>query len=388
VKPTLRRRWTLRARLTVVFGLLFFLAGAVVLGVTYLLVRQTLDTQTPSTGIDKEALLAKQSGGDVAAALATATEEQRQLEAKYRKYQDSVLASLLQKGSLALAGAGVIAVGGAWVLSGRMLRPIGTITETARRVAERNLHERIALGGPRDEVRELADTFDEMLERLDRSFDGQRRFVGNASHELKTPIAINRTMIEVALDRPDAPAQLRALGENLLAVNARHERLIDGLLTLARSEQALATRAEVDLAAIAAHVLDETDHGTVTVERDLAPVPVIGDAVLLERLVQNLVSNGVRYNVDGGRLRVRTEARDGLATLTVANSGPVIAPYEVPGLFEPFQRLTNRVGSAKGTGLGLSIVRSVARVHGGDVMAEAAAGGGLVVRVTLPHGKD
>jgi signal transduction histidine kinase len=380
----MRRRWTLRTRLTVVFGLLFFLAGAVVLGVTYLLVRETLDAQTPSAAIDKAAILAKQSGGDYAAALATAAEEQRQVESKYHSYRDSVLASLVQKGSLALIGAGAVAVGGAWVLSGRMLRPLGTITETARRVADRSLHERIALGGPRDEVRELADTFDEMLERLDRSFDGQRRFVGNASHELKTPIAINRTLIEVALERPDAPVQLRQLGENLLAVNARHERLVDGLLTLARSEQTLTTRAEVDLAVIAAHVLDETDRGTVSVERDLVPVPVKGDAVLLERLVQNLVLNGVRYNVDGGWLRVRTEARDGVATLTVANSGPVIAPYEVPGLFEPFQRLTNRVGSAKGTGLGLSIVRSVARAHGGDVTAEAASGGGLVVRVTLP----
>jgi signal transduction histidine kinase len=212
--------------------------------------------------------------------------------------------------------------------------------------------------------------------------------VGNASHELKTPIAINRTMIEVALERPDAPEPLRALGENLLAVNARHERLIDGLLTLARSEQTLATRAEIDLAAIAAHVLDETDHGTVTVQRDLAPVPVMGDPVLLERLMQNLVSNGVRYNVGGGWLRVRTETLAGTAVLTVTNSGPVIAPYEVPGLFEPFQRLTNRVGSAKGTGLGLSIVRSVARAHGGDVTAEAAPAGGLVVRVTLPRTKD
>jgi signal transduction histidine kinase len=375
-------------RLTVVFGLLFFAAGAAVLGVTYLLVRQTLDAQSPSIGFDKEALLAKESGGDVTAALAAAAAEQRLMEQKYRTYRDSVLASLLQKGSLALAGAGIAAVGGAWLLSGRMLRPLGTITATARRVADRNLHERIALGGPRDEVRELADTFDEMLERLDRSFDGQRRFVGNASHELRTPIAINRTMIEVALERPDAPAQLRALGENLLAVNARHERLIDGLLTLARSEQTLTDRVSVDLAEVVAHVLDEVDAGDLTVQRDLAPVPVMGDVVLLEQLVRNLVVNAVRYNTTGGWVRVATEVTGDRAGLTVTNSGPVIASYEVPGLFEPFRRLVSRVGSAKGTGLGLSIVRSVAHAHGGDVTAEAAPTGGLVVRVTLPVAKN
>src|SRR5262249_29510794 len=153
-----------------------------------------------------------------------------------------------------------------------------------------NLHERIALGGPRDEIRELADTFDEMLERLDRSFDGQNRFVANASHELKTPLAINRTLIEVAMARPGAPAALCQLGETLLEVNARHERLVDGLLTLARADETLTERTEVDLAEIAARVADQAeDRGDVCVQRQLGRARVTGDPLLLERLVSNLV---------------------------------------------------------------------------------------------------
>jgi signal transduction histidine kinase len=291
---------------------------------------------------------------------------------------------LVQWGALALGGVAVAGVWMGWIAAGRTLRPIARITETARRVADRSLHERIALGGPRDELRELADTFDDMLERLDRSFDGQRRFVANASHELRTPLAINRTLLEVAMGQPDAPQQLRQLGTTLLEVNARHERLIDGLLTMARSEQAVVDPVPVDLIDVAGNVLDQTRAPGVEMRSELLPAPTVGDPVLLERLAQNLVDNAMRYNVSGGWVHVCCTREGARSRLTVINTGPVVRAYEVPGLFEPFRRLTDRVGSARGTGLGLSIVRSVARAHGGDVYATPRDGGGLVVQVTLP----
>jgi signal transduction histidine kinase len=251
--------------------------------------------------------------------------------------------------------------------------------------ADRGLHERIALAGPRDEIRELADTFDDMLERLDRSFDGQRRFVANASHELRTPLAINRALVEVAVTRANASPDTRQLGETLLAVNARHERLIDGLLTLADSETEVTDRSGVDLRDVAAHVLDQSAVDGFTVRRDLAPAPTHGDPVLLERLAQNLVENAVRHNVPSGWLSVASTIREGWAELTVANSGPVVAPYDIDTIFEPFRRLGgDRVGSERGVGLGLSIVRAVARAHGGEVTAVPRDGGGLVVTVRLP----
>jgi signal transduction histidine kinase len=298
--------------------------------------------------------------------------------------RDQTLGSLVRRGTLALGGVAVAGVWLGWLAAGRTLRPLKQITGTARRVADRSLHERIALGGPRDELRELADTFDDMLERLDRSFDGQRRFVANASHELRTPLAINRTLLEVAMGQPDAPPQLRQLGTTLLEVNARHERLIDGLLTMARSEQAVVDPVPVDLADVAGNVLDQTRAPGVEMRHELLPAPTSGDPVLLERLTQNLVDNAVRYNATGGWVQVTCTHEGASTRLSVTNTGPVVRAYEVPGLFEPFRRLSDRVGSARGTGLGLSIVRSVARAHGGEVQATPRDGGGLVVQVTLP----
>jgi signal transduction histidine kinase len=265
------------------------------------------------------------------------------------------------------------------------------MTETARRIADapaadRVLRERIALDGPHDEIKSLADTFDVMLERLDHSFDGQRRFVANASHELRTPLALNRTLLEVALDAETASPEVRQLGTTLLAINARHERLIDGLLLLARSERETANGAFVDLADIVAHVTAQVPQGPVTVRVEPGEAPTTGNPVLLERLVQNLVENGLRYNVpEDGWVAVMSDTRpDGTAVLVVSNTGPVVPSYEIPSLFEPFRRLGTDRLSSSGAGLGLSIVQSVARSHGGDVHAEPRNAGGLVVTVTLP----
>jgi signal transduction histidine kinase len=390
------RRLTIRMRLTVLYGGLFLLAGVTLLGVTYLLVEQRLKTveskaamfvdspkQKLLTGTDG---LVKVNGGEPMT-IEKAAELLNQRQALLRQ---NTLNSLLTQGGVALVVVGVAAFGFGWLIAERALRPVPEITATARRVAagasgHRGLHERIGLSGPRDEIKELADTFDDMLERLDRSFDGQRRFVANASHELRTPLAINRALVEVAVTRPDASPDIRRLGDTLLAVNARNERLIDGLLMLADSETVVADPAPVDLRDVAVHVLDQCPTGELTVRRALSPAPTHGDPVLLERLVQNLVENAVRHNVPSGWLSVSSRTDAGRAEVTVTNTGPVVAPYDVGAIFEPFRRLgRDRVGSERGFGLGLSIVRAVARAHGGEVTAVPRDGGGLVVTVRLP----
>ncbi|WP_432981003.1 sensor histidine kinase [Dactylosporangium sp. CA-233914] len=364
----------IRVRLTVLYGVLFLLGGALLLGVTYLLVKQNIH-QRSSPAIELPAQIKVQLDGQQLELVHLL----QQLQERQKRIEQETLDSLVTQGSIALGLVTVVGVGVGWVVAERALRPVGQITETARRVAGGNLHERIALGGPRDEIKELADTFDSMLERLDQAFDGQRRFAANASHELRTPLTINRTLIEVALGRPDPPPEVVQLGETLLAVNARHERLIDGLLTLVASEQALTVHDRVDLADVARHVAGGRD-----LVADLRPAPVAGDPVLLERVVQNLVDNAVAYNVPDGKVWISTARTGNGSRLVVENTGPVIPAYEIPGLFEPFRRLRSRTGSARGTGLGLSIVRSVAVAHGGTADAEPRDGGGLRVTVTLP----
>jgi signal transduction histidine kinase len=274
-------------------------------------------------------------------------------------------------------------------MAGRVLSPLGRITRTARMVAGSELSRRIELDGPDDELKELADTFDEMLDRLDRAFDAQRRFVANASHELRTPLAINRTLLEVQLADPAAPPELVQLGRALLATNERSEQLVEGLLLLARSDNETLERKPVDLAEVASMAIDqvraEAQERGVELRGECGPVKVQGSGVLLERIALNLVQNAVRYNVPDGWVEVTTGTRPGQAVLVVANTGPVVPAYEVDNIFEPFRRLrTERTGSDKGVGLGLSIVRSVARAHGGGITAEPREGGGLVMRVTIP----
>jgi signal transduction histidine kinase len=385
------KNWTIRTRLTVLYGGLFLLGTAAVLGLTYVLVQHSLESRLTggqlqiSNGAGTAGATSGEPNQTVTfnGKLVSPEQANSMINNQNHQFRDDTLKSLLTQGGIALGGVGVAAVGFGWLMTDRVLRPLHKITDTARRVAGGNLRERIGLAGPRDEIKELADTFDSMLERLDRSFDSQRRFVSNASHELRTPLAINHTLLEVAMGRPDAPPQVVQLGETLLAVNARHERLIDGLLTLARSEQGVTERDPVDLAEITRFVFDQSDAGTVRLLSQLDPAPTAGEPILLERIVQNLVQNAIAYNVEGGWVSVTTATRGDTVRLTVSNTGPVVPGYEIPGLFEPFRRLQDRVVSSRGTGLGLSIVRSVARAHGGEVAAWPREGGGLVVRVTL-----
>jgi signal transduction histidine kinase len=384
-------RLTIRGRLTLIYGGLFLLAGVVLLGVTYVLVSQQMRGNVLVAGrVGPSELPVTPS--PLPPGAGPTVEFQTVARQVARDTRDSALQSLLTQGGIALGIVVVVAGGFGWLIAGRALQPLQRVTETARRIADapaadRGLHERIGLKGPDDEIKNLADTFDVMLARLDNSFDGQRRFIANASHELRTPLTLNRALLEVAVHRRGASPEVRQLGETLLEINARHERLIDGLLLLARSENTIAERSYVDLADVAEHVVAQVPAGPVTVRAQAAEAPTTGSSVLLERLVQNLVENGVRHNVaEGGWVRVTTGTRpDGSVVLVVSNTGPVVPRYEVPGLFEPFRRLgADRLATAPGAGLGLSIVRAVARAHGGDVHAEPRDGGGLVVTVTLP----
>ncbi|MFE6336361.1 sensor histidine kinase [Streptomyces sp. NPDC057798] len=406
----LPRRTSLRARLTLTYGGLFLVGGIVLLGVTYALLGQQLDgsgtkvvSRTDPTGLpgaspsgtprENRTVL---GGAPGVSAPPPGADLDRWMEEQRRHWRAEATTSLLTQGGIALGVAGCAAAAFGWVLAGRVLAPLRRVTDTARRIAgapaaDRGLHERIALRGPDDEVKDLADTFDTMVERLDRSFDGQRRFVANASHELRTPLTLGRALVEVAMHRSTASPDVRQLGEHLLEINARHERLISGLLLLARSEHEIAERLPVDLADVVAHVVDqgaaEADLAGIAVHDECAEAAVLGDALLLERLVHNLVENGVRHNTGhGGWVRVVSRAADeGRVALEVSNTGPPVPPYEVPRLFEPFRRLgADRVVTGKGAGLGLSIVRAIAHAHHGEVSAVPREGGGLTVTVTLP----
>lgn len=362
---------TVRLRLTLLYGGLFFAAGFMLLAVAYILVTNILE------GLPLEVRTTDPFGIS-----------QQEQQAIRQSFIDNAQHRLITQSAFALVGVGLIALALGWFVADRALGPLQKVTATARRLSESTLHERIALQGPEDEIKELADTFDAMLERLNEAFDAQRRFVGNASHELRTPLAINRTLLEVAVTDPGASEDLRTVGRTLLANNARHERLIEGLLLLARSERELTTRTAVDLSEVAAIVLKTAvreDRPDITVSTELTSGPTTGDPVLLEHLVSNLIDNAVRHNVDDGMVIVRTGVLQGWATCQVENTGPVVPAYEVQNLFEPFRRLnTDRIESAKGAGLGLSIVRSVATAHGGTVMATPRDGGGLIVTVRLP----
>ncbi|WP_066364582.1 sensor histidine kinase [Herbidospora mongoliensis] len=362
-------RVPVRVRLTLVYGGLFCAAALALVMINYIIVsnqlsrrvtiRLPLDDLPPLTG-DKQLFYFNKQVDD---------------------YHETVLGSLVQWSLLAavLVGLGGLMVG--WYVAKRALDPLQRVTETARRLSTDTLHRRISMAGPNDEIKDLADTFDSMLERLDNAFDGQRRFVANASHELRTPLAINRALLQVSMSDGLIPAALRPVRDELLASNSRQERLIEGLLTLALSERDLTGKEPGDLAELAHPSL--LAHG-LTLPRQF-PAPVVGDGVLLERMIRNLVDNAVAYNDDRAEVTVRTGNAAGHSYVSVENTGREIAPAQAARLFDPFIRLdADRTGSARGAGLGLSIVRAIARAHGGTAEARPRAGGGLIVTIRLP----
>jgi signal transduction histidine kinase len=303
--------------------------------------------------------------------------------------QAHTLNSLLVESGLALGFMTIASIGLGWWVAGRVLRPVHRITDAARRLSEQTLHDRINLGGPHDELKELADTFDAMLARLDRAFSSQRRFVANASHELRTPLATERVLIDEAMaNRGASTEELRAILEQLRLNSEDTERLIDALLLLARSERGVAQRSPIDLAQLAASVVEQASAEAVAagveVRTDLQPARVAGDPGLIERLAGNLVENAMRHNAPGGWVSVTTSQTAQHAELVVANSGRTLDPEAVPGLLEPFRRDTpDRSSNDGGFGLGLSIVAAITTAHAGDLDLAARPEGGLEVRVRL-----
>ena len=359
VAALLRLRPTLRTQLTLLYaGLLAVMGGALIIGLVPL-------RGTASVGIGPEA----------AAQQAALNSHIRELEII---------------GAIALPVVVLLAVVGGWLIAGRLLRPLRTITATARDISASNLNRRLDLGGRDDEFAVLGDTLDDLFGRLEASFESQRHFVANASHELRTPLTAERALLQVALADPDATAEaLRSACEQVLALGDQQERLIDGLLTLATSEGGIEQWEPFDLAAVAWHVVtarrEDAGRRGVHLETSLAAAPTAGDPRLAESLVANLLDNAIRHNCDGGRAEISTAAAGGQATLRVANTGPVIAPERLGRLFQPFGRAGGeRIRHTGGHGLGLAIVQAIARAHGATLTPQARPDGGLDIEVSFP----
>ena len=378
-------RRTARLRLTLLYGGLFLVCGVGLLAITYELVRTGAveDANVPDNTHHSFA-----PADRPAAKLAPRTRPGLP-SAVLQKRVD--LSHQLLWSAVALGIMAVIALGLGYYVAGRVLSPVRTITRTARAISARNLSERLALGGPDDEFKELGDTLDELLARLQAAFDAQQHFVANASHELRTPLSWERSLVEVALADPNPTIEsFRDMCDELLVANGQQQRLIEGLLTLASSESALEDREPVDLHQLAEQVLlsqrREIDHQGLDVHATIEPVTAMGDPRLIERLINNVVQNAVQHNLPGGRVEITTRNQDRHAVLSVANTGPVIPAKEMPRLFEPFQRLNgSRVGQDDGHGLGLAIVRAIATAHGATLAAHPRPGGGLTMKVTFPE---
>jgi signal transduction histidine kinase len=387
-----RHSTSLRLRLTLSYGAVFFALGFFLIAVSYVLVRQVL-VHNPGEFLDRVERHLGLSAAFLAQHMTAPSGGHETVGAFTRTVQDQVVSQLLHGltgvAFTALAVAAAVSVGLGWLIAGRMLRPLQEIAVAAQRASASTLHERIAMQGPDDELRKLADTFDAMLARLEAAFDAQRAFVADASHELRTPLAIMRTEVDVTLADPQATGDdLRRMADTVRAAIVRSEDVIDRLLVLAESERLVDTET-LDLGALAAEVIRRRTPAAeargLTFALALEPTPVEGDRALLERLIDNLVGNAVSYASPESLVRVDTDRRPDGAVLRIANSGEVVGPDELPHLFERFYRRgTSRGRDSGGSGLGLAIVAAVADVHGGSYAAQAPAEGGLVVTVTLP----
>ena len=372
--PALPRR-TVRLRLTLLYLALFIASTACLLAITYVLMARQLPglpgiRPAPSPSPGKGLYLVEQNA----------------------TLRSHILSTLLTLSGIGLGIMAVVSVVLGWLMAGRVLSPLRVITATARRASARNLHQRIAMTGPDDELKELGDTFDGLLGRLEASFRAQRQFVANASHELRTPLARQRTLLEVALrDQHATAGSLRAACERALAAGEQQERLIAAMLTLARGERGLDRFDPFDLAEIAedALVARGSDTAGLTVSAGLAPAPALGDPSLAERLMANLLDNAIRYNEPGGQLEISTGIRGGCPFLTISNTGPPVPPDQLGRIFQPFERMgTARGATARdGLGLGLAIVAAIAAAHGAELGVRPGELGGLDVEVVFPAGE-
>ena len=407
LRPARRLRpHKVRTRLTLIYAALFFAAGLVLLGLTYGLLASTLPMQPPAAATIssqklnnliyecKSAILALNGSRLVLTPKpppsCTQAEYYLGTAASMQAQRADALRNLLV---VSLAGLGVMTVasgGLGWFMSGRVLRPVRAITQTARRASEQHLGERLALTGATDELKELADTFDDMLERLDAAFATQRRFVANASHELRTPLTVMRTAIDVTLAKPSPTApQLTDMAVRVRRSIDRAETMIEALLTLAISDQGKVSTELTDLATWAEDAIDaaaaEIERLNLHVDTKLDPAETTGDPQLLQRMIANLVDNAVRHNEPDGWIQLRTGTSDTAVYLEIANSGPFIPDDAVTSMFEPFRRMQARTRARDGVGLGLSIARSVATAHHATVTARSQPAGGLEINVVIPR---
>jgi signal transduction histidine kinase len=439
VRATGSSRWlprrTIRLRLTLLYGGLFLLAGASLLAITYALVAKTggseaksglIMSRTRPAGTNGQLLGVPRIGAAVpgfgnasgtviyqqkttpagtmvqlqeyAAKLTAAQERQIRsvtatANARIAEVRGAQLSRLLTESGIALGIMALASIGLGWLMAGRALRPVRTMSTRARGISERNLHERLSLEGPDDELKELAETFDGLLGRLEGAFESQRRFVANASHELRTPITLERALVEVALADPEPTVEsLQDTCRRVLAASEHQERLIEALLTLARSQRGLESRAPVDLRQLTAEVVQSVPSEGLEVDTQLDDACATGDPAMLERLVANLVENAVRYNRPGGWVSAWTGMRDGRPTVEVANAGPPVDGARLDELLKPFVRATGngngngngRAHAGDGLGLGLSIVQAVSDAHGARLEMTAPPEGGLRVSVAFP----
>lgn len=384
------RRPSIRLRLTMMYAAALVATCAGLLGLNYALLYHRLYTDLSAPTAPQLQKL-ENAPPEAVERAREALDAYHARQAEIAGLRHATMVTTIGTSAAALAITALLGVGVSWVVAGRMLRPLRTLTATTRRISQDRLHERIALPGPPGELKELADTFDAMVSRLEASFAGQRRFVADAAHELRTPLAIARTGAEVQLaKRHSTSEQWEDTARQVLAATGRAERLLDGLLALARSDSGVLAAEPHDLAMAAAvavgDVDQEAERAGLTITTDLRPAAVTGDPALLDRLASNLIDNAVRHNRASGWVAVTTASDEAGARITVRNSGEPIPAAEVDRLFEPFQRLTRgRPAGARSTGLGLAIVRSIVNAHGGTVTAAPDDEGGLTVTVTLPH---
>ena len=382
-----RTRTTVRGRLTLLYGGLFLACGTALLAITYLLVARTFpNAKQGASGLagcqPSGATTAGRSSGSLSPACLAAIAA---LDA-----QRADLRRLLAVSVIALAIMVVVSLALGWVVAGRVLRPIAAITTATRQISADSLHQRLALEGPPDELKDLSDTIDGLLARLDAAFEAQRRFAANVSHELRTPLAVARTLLEMILGDPDASVEsFRTVCRDVLEAGSQQEHLIEALFTLARSQRGLDQREPMDLAAIAADVASAREPAATAaglrLDVSVRSAPASGDPRLVQRLVSNLVDNALHHNRPGGNVQVLVDTHARQARLTVTNTGPHVPPDQVGRLLEPFQRMaTDRTGHHDGLGLGLSIVAAIANSHHATLHAHPGTDGGLDIQVTFP----
>jgi signal transduction histidine kinase len=396
-QPLLPRR-TVRLRLAALYGLLFTVSGAALLVITNVLVRSATSAgachEDPNGAVScvipghgKRSTVITAGGTPPNGISSRQAHGFAQI---VNSQQANDLHQLFVYSWLALAIMAVVSVALGWIVAGRVLRPLRTITATVRNISATSLHERLALSGPNDEIKELGDTFDDLLARLEQFIESQRQFVANASHELRTPLALERTIIQLALADPDATADsLRAAHERVLISGAQQERILEALLALARGQAGLTKRQPFDLAVLTGRVLlarqSRARERSIEVRSVLAPAPMTGDPRLAERLLANLVDNALAYNATPGWIDLMTGRRGDVAFVSVSNTGPIVDARDVDQLTRPFERLaTERTGHRDGSGLGLSIVQAIVNAHAGSLTLRPRPGGGLTVEAAFP----